>query len=230
MTALIPPSFLMRFQFSLRHIAEIPRTGNSGRQKKGRVWPLELSQACQLPFPSALNGERPWADMRMAWNANGIGVSCLVQGKSLPLVGFPGQRGDGVEWVFDLRPAPRTGGQAMHRAGRFCVGFFLSAVGGGTDGQLPLAVPQSIGQAREASPLCDEADLLHSAEITRDGYRLETWFPATVLPGFDPASQPLIGCNYRLTDSELGNQSWTLDHRFPALSDPTLWPLGELKE
>ena len=69
----------------------------------------------------------------------------------------------------------------------------------------------------------DEEDVLVWSSVSKTGYELEAWFPASVLNGFDPASQPRLGFFYQVHDSELGDQSFSVTSSFPVASDPSLW-------
>jgi hypothetical protein len=56
-----------------------------------------------------------------------------------------------------------------------------------------------------------------------DGYRLEAWFPADSLVGFDPAAHPRLGFYSLVRDAELGEQFLTVGREFPIEYDPSLW-------
>ena len=66
------------------------------------------------------------------------------------------------------------------------------------------------------------------AAVTKTGYRLEGWLPASVLHGFDPESQSRLGFYYALRDSEFGEQFLSVGQDFPYAIDPSLWSTLEL--
>ena len=70
--------------------------------------------------------------------------------------------------------------------------------------------------------------LLVSADVAKDGYRLEAWLPADVLHGFDPDAQPRLGFHYVVRDFELGIHGLSVGGDFPYESDPSLWSVLKL--
>src|SRR5689334_9071075 len=90
--ALIPQAFWFRLSVACPLIADLPRT-------KGRL--LELPESCRVPALSRLEGKEPWADVRVAWNPQGLAVSVEASGRRDPLVledRLPGADGFQV-WV-----------------------------------------------------------------------------------------------------------------------------------
>jgi hypothetical protein len=128
------------------------------------------------------------------------------------------QRSDGLRLWFDMRDT-----KALHHGTRFCQHFILLPAGEGKDGLAPVVKPLPVPRAREEAPRVEEDDVLVWSSVSKTGYELEAWFPANVLNGYDPASQPRLGFFYQVHDSELGDQSFSVTSSFPVASDPSLW-------
>lgn len=220
MTEVVPHPFLFRFSVPVRRCDELPKRGKSA------FGGLDLSADFALPDLSELRGVRPFGEIRAAWNDDGLGFSVQVRGKKHPPAAeertptMP----DGVQLWIDTRNT-----QTIHRASRYCHHFCFAPTGGGRDGEQPFGVQLPIAQARETTPLAVKGSLLVSAKILPDGYRLEAWLRRDQLQGFDPAADreagtpTKLGFFYEIRDSELGNQSLTVDASFPFAHDPSLW-------
>jgi hypothetical protein len=68
MSSLLAPSFLFRFAAPCRHAAKLPSPGALGEEHR-------------LPYFSELDGRRPFADVRLGWSDQGIGLYVRVEGK-----------------------------------------------------------------------------------------------------------------------------------------------------
>lgn len=216
MTALLPPRFLFRYAFPVRRVDRLPRRG-------GRL--LHLPSSCTLPLPAGFEGEGDFAQLRCAWNPNGLGISVVVKGRSAPLVIDPAEPGasDGLRVWIDTRNT-----QSIHRASRYCHEFELLPAGAGEDGTAALPIPRPIARAKEDAPLCDPDLLPVQSEVSRTGYRLDAWLPAAALQGYDPSSHPYLGFYFAVQDAELGLQTLSVGPEFPFASDPSLWSTLEL--
>lgn len=222
MTHVVPHPFLFRFSLPVRRCDGLPKRGK-------RL--LDLSADFALLDLSELRGVRPFGELRMAWNDDGLGISVQVRGKRYPPAAeeraptMP----DGVQVWIDTRNT-----QTIHRASRYCLHFCFAPTGGGRDGEQPFGVQLPIAQAREPTPLAAKGSLLVNAEILSDGYRLEAWLRREQLQGFDPAADreagtpTKLGFFYEIRDSELGDQTLTVDASFPFAYDPSLWSTLEL--
>ena len=222
MPPLLPHRFLFRYRIPVRHVAALPRRG----QKL-----VDLPEECRIPDFSALDGAAGFADLRAAWNANGVGFSLHVAGKSGPPscdMALPAES-DGLQIWLDTRNT-----QTIHRASRFCHYFCFSPQGGGRDGNAPTACQLPVPRAREDAPLMTPENLRVRSKTTRDGYRLEAWLASEQLQGFEPedlggnAGNPLVGFYYCIRDAELGEQFLSVGRDFPFASDPSLWATLEL--
>lgn len=211
MSTVVPAPFLFRFALPVPRKGELPR--------EAAPW-LRLPDECRLPAPAELGGERAFAELRAAWNADGFALSMSVSGKKHPPFCDPDDpaKSDGLRLWFDTRDT-----KALHHGTRFCQHFCLMPSGSGKDGLGPTVVPLPVPRAREDAPIPDADDVLIWSSIEKTGYELEAWFPAETLSGYDPASQPRLGFFYHVHDSERGDQYFTVGPPFPVASDPSLW-------
>jgi hypothetical protein len=216
MGSIVPHRFLFRYTFPVRHLQPLPKNGKQL---------LDLPKECRIPDLSELDRAKPFGELHLAWNEGGLGISVTVSGKKHPLVcdvSFP-EEADGLQVWLDTRNT-----QSIHRASRFCHHFCLFPKEGGSKQNQPIAIQLPMARAREDAPLADSNEIPLSVKITKAGYKLEAWFPAEILNGFDPESNQLIGFYYYLRDAELGEQFLTVGREFPFASDPSLWSTLEL--
>lgn len=211
---LVAPSFLFRLAVPCRQVKEL--------------WPTQLkplSESYALPTFCELDGQQPFADVRVGWNLEGLRISLRVEGKRQP----PWCRAnrledsDGLRLWIDTRDTHN-----IHRAGRFCHQFLFSPSGGGRRLDEPVAEQLLINRAREnARPVAPNILQVRS-EKRVDGYLLEALVPATALTGFDPQEHPQLGFMYELVDRERGSQMLACSSEFPVREDPSLWATLEL--
>ena len=212
---LLPHAFLFRFA--------VPVPCAAGRPKKGK-WPVG-DDLEPLPLFSGLDSEASNVVLRAGWSEAGLGVSAEVTGKSESPYAKADDlaSGDGLHVWIDTRNT-----QGAHRAGKFCHRFaILPAVGRGRSAK-PVVSAVEIPRAREAAPQSDLSAVRVAAEIAKDRYRIEAWFPAETLHGFDPENSSRIGFHAVVKDSELGDRSITVGEEFPTDHDPSLWTTLEL--
>ena len=74
--ALLPYPFLFRVAYRCPFIKNIPQAENDEL--------LDLPEACRIDRPLTLEGQRDFADVRLAWNEKGLGVQVAVKGKDEP--------------------------------------------------------------------------------------------------------------------------------------------------
>ena len=208
-SSLIDPTFLFRFEVELR--------------KRAAKWTpkgLKLPASHRLPSFNAL-GDRPvFADVRMAWSADGLSVHVLVNGKrQLPWCRDSRlDDSDGFHLWIDTRCT-----SAIHRATQYCHRFLWMPAGGGPKRDKPLVSLVPINRARSHPKAIDPAVLRIAALPRHDGYEMSGFVPATALTGFDPVEQPRIGIYYAVIDRELGWQALALGPDYPVMEDPSLW-------
>lgn len=215
MNQLVTPSFLFRWSFPIRLIPSLPH-------KTGRL--LELPNECRIPSVTELDSQRDFADVRLAWNAHGLGVSVEVRGrtKKLECSAATPELSDGLTVWIDTRNT-----QGVHRATKYCHQFCLMPLGA-TRKNEPVAVQIPLARSREDAVPADISLIQLKSAVERDGYWLEAWLPAEVFVGFDPSTSPRFGFHYQLRDRELGTQALAVGTEFPVASDPSLWQTLEL--
>lgn len=216
MPGLLPNRFLFRYSFPVRYERKLPKSGKKL---------LDLSSDFALPELGDLDGAKPFGELRLAWNQGGLGISVEVRGKKRAPQCDPRalETADGLRVFIDTRNT-----QNIHRASRYCHQFFLLPAGGDPDGAQPCGIQSPILRAREEAPLANPAELHLAGVVSKTGYLLEAWLPASALNGFDPEEQPRLGFYYALRDGELGEQCLTVGAEFPYAIDPSLWSTLEL--
>src|SRR5262245_16984404 len=112
-TALLPQPFWFRLALPCRRSDDVPRNG-----KRSRL--LDLPASCFLLAPARREGREPFAEIRAAWNAKGLGLSVTASGKAGPVRRDPSEPDyrDGVHLWIDTRDT-----RDVHRATRFCSRF-----------------------------------------------------------------------------------------------------------
>jgi hypothetical protein len=214
---LVPHRFLVRVAYPCRYVKGMPR------EDADRL--LDLPEACRIDNFAALDEQRNFADVRLAWNELGLGVQVAVAGKDqLPRGDTAHPRtSDGVTLWIDTR-----GARTSHRATRHCHQFHLLPTGGGPDKDEPAFVQTKINRALQDAPPAPAGAVPFGSERTKSGYRVEAFLSAAVLNGYDPEQNPRLGLYYAVRDAELGEQVLSVGSEFPYWEDPTLWSVLEL--
>ena len=214
---LIPHRFLFCVAFPCGYVKQMPLTD------RGRL--LDLSESHRIDNFAAMDGQKNFADVRLAWNELGVGLQVAVRGKQrLPIGNVERPRGsDGVTLWLDMRDA-----RSNHRASRYCQQFHFLAAGAGTEYNEPAVVPAKIHRALEDAALPSPSSVPLRVQPLANGYLLEAFLPATVLSGYDPEEHPRLGFFYSVRDDELGEQLLSLTPEFPFWEDPSLWSVLEL--
>jgi hypothetical protein len=215
--SLVPARFLVRVAYPCRYLPAIPRPDED------RL--LDLPEACRLDNFAAMDDKRNFADVRLAWNEQGLGVQVEVRGKEQVPEGDAGRpRGsDGATLWIDTRDA-----RTSHRASRYCHQFHLLPTGGGPDHDEPVFAQTKINRALQDAPLAPAGVVTFRRHFRTGGYLLEAFLTAAVLNGFDPEQNPRLGLYYAVRDVELGEQVLSVGAEFPYWEDPTLWSTLEL--
>jgi hypothetical protein len=215
--ALVPYRFLVRVTYPCRHVKDIPREESDSL--------LDLPEANRIDNFAAVEGLRNFADVRMAWNEQGLAFQIDVKGKEQAPRGDADRprASDGVTLWIDTRDA-----RTAHRASRYCHMFHFLPTGGGPDHDDPAVVQTKINRALEDAPLCQPSDVRFAMEHLKGGYRLEAFLPASALHGFDPEQNRRLGFFYVCRDAELGEQVLSVASEFPYWEDPSLWSVLEL--
>jgi hypothetical protein len=219
-TPLIPQSFYFRVAMPCRRVEGLPRPGGKGRL-------LDLPDSCRLPQLARLDGREPWAEVRAAWNPSGLAVQVEVTGKPGRIAHDPilPDASDGVTLWIDTRDT-----REVHRATRFCHRYTAVLVPGkAKDPEVSVSL-RPIHRALADPPKARADAVVARAEATRKGWRLELFFPAESLHGFDPETNRRLGLYYNVTDPDRGDQFLTVGRDFPVGEDPSLWATLELRD
>jgi hypothetical protein len=219
MPPLVPYRFLLHIEHPCPYFAKMPTP--DGKHL------LDLPKSAFLNPFAELDERTTFAEVRLAWNEAGLGLTCDVLGKKRAPVGDAERpRGaDGLSFWFDTR-----GDRTSHRATKTCHLFHLMPTGGGPDKDEPALRPAKINRAMQNAPLCNPGDVPFRSLKLRNGYRLEEFFPAKVLHGYDPEESPICGVYYSVRDAELGEQTLGVGPEFPFWDNPTLWDSIQLRK
>jgi hypothetical protein len=118
----------------------------------------------------------------------------------------------------------------VHRATRFCHRF-VATLRPGKGRALEVDVVQKpIARAVADAPTAKPGTVQSRAERTLSGWRLELFFPAESLHGYDPETNRRLGITYQVTDPDRGDQFLGVGREFPIGEDPSLWATLSLKE
>ncbi|WP_020472060.1 DOMON domain-containing protein [Zavarzinella formosa] len=215
--AILPYRFLTRTLYSVPYVKDLPGTDDEGLP--------ELPLSGRLDSLSDIDEAKPFAEVRLAWNEFGLAVCVTVKGKENHPIGDKDRprQSDGVSLWIDTR-----GDRSSHRATRTCHQFHLLAAGGGSNKDEPCVVQTKINRALQDAPLASVADIPFHCERIKGGYRIEAFFNASVLTGYDPEQYPRLGMFYSVRDFELGEQTPGVTGDFPFGEDPSLWGTLEL--
>ena len=213
---LIPARFLFRVAYPCRYVKEMPRRGE-------RL--LDLPADCRLDNFAAMDGQKNFAEVALAWNELGLGLQVEVRGKDKgPQGDVARPRGsDGVTLWLDTRDA-----RAGHRATRTCHQLHFLSAGGGEDHDDPAFVQSKINRALDDAPHVSQSGVLVKRSPRKGGYVLEAFIPAAALNGYDPEQHPRLGFFWSVRDDELGEQLLSITPEFPFWEDPSLWAVLEL--
>jgi len=186
----------------------------------------EWGEDTLLPDLGSMEGHPSFAEVRLAWDEEGLYVGLEVGGKTN--VTSHRQQPHNADALFvwvDTRDV-----RDVHRASRFCHHFIaVPRVGGsGRKGAAAWQVP--IRRAREQSPVCKPTQLKVASKVRKDGYGLELALTGGVLNGFDPGECSRLGFTYLVTDHEHGWQTWSVPGRMPFQVDPSTWATVELTD
>jgi hypothetical protein len=215
--SLVPHRFLLRVAHPCKHAKAIPVRDDD------RL--LDLSADYRIDNFAAIDGEKNFADVCLAWNELGIGLQVEVRGKQQLAVGNVDRpRGsDGVTLWLDTRDA-----RTSHRASRYCHQFHFLATGAGPERDEPAFVQAKINRALEDAPFAQASSVLLKVHPKKSGYLLEVFLPVGALNGYDPEEHRRLGFFYAIHDDELGEQLLNVTPEFPFWEDPTLWSVLEL--
>jgi hypothetical protein len=171
--------------------------------------------------------ERAFADVRMAWHADGLALNVRVDDKKQPVWCREGrlEDSDGLQVWIDTRATLN-----IHRASRYCHRYAFLPAGGGRRQDEPLADQLLINRARENARPIRPRELQVASRISKTGYWLAAFIPTVALAGYDPLQYRQLGFTYAIYDRELGLQTFATGPAFPYDEDPTCWATLDLIE
>jgi hypothetical protein len=215
----LPPAFWFRLSLRCPRVDSIPRSGESL---------LTLPDTCLIPDFEQLEGTTPWSSIRLGWNPKGLGISVEVRDKLGPIKRnvLEPEYGDSVQVWIDTRDT-----RDIHRASRFCHRFF-AILDQPIKSQPPTVElsQRTLHRALTDAPRCDLKLIQSRVETIRKGWRLELFFPAEVLNGFDPETNRRLGFMIQVTDPHRGDHFLGVGREFPISEDPSLWATLELTD
>jgi hypothetical protein len=215
--ASIPYRFLIRTLYLVPRVAGMP-------QEKGETL-VSLPPSGVLNNLAGVDQLKSFAEVRMGWNEAGLGLTCDVRGKeNFPLGDADRPRqSDGITVWIDTR-----GDRTSHRAMKTCHQFHILAAGGGSNKDESHFCQSKIHRALNDAPLCSPGDVPFRVARNKKGYRIEVFFPAAVLYGYDPEQFRQLGVFTSVRDFELGEDTLGVDSNFPFWEDPSLWATATL--
>jgi hypothetical protein len=210
---LIPNRFYFRMSYPCRFVKQMPLDDEGDSL-------LDLSESCRIDNFAAMDGQRNFAEVRLAWNDAGLGLEVNVKGKEQTPQGDSSRprSSDGVTLWLDTR-----GDRTFHRGSRYCHQFHFLAAGGGRDKDEHLFLQSKVHRALHDATFADASAVQLRVEAIRGGYRLEAFLPAEAMNGFDPVEHPKLGFYYAVRDLELGEQTLGPGADLPFADDPSLW-------
>ena len=218
---LLAPRYLFRFGMPvLRHDAIWKSAGVELTEKHRLLNFAELDA-------NTPDRERQFADVRAAWNAQGLLFNVRVTGKEQPVWCRDGrlEDSDGLQVWIDTRATLN-----IHRASRYCHRYAFLPAGGGSGNTEPVADQLLINRARENARPIRPRELQVAAKLIKNGYWLSAFVPGVALGGYDPLQHRQIGFTYAVYDRELGLQTFATGAGFPFQEDPTCWAALDLTE
>ncbi|MFO0907727.1 MAG: hypothetical protein U0794_05095 [Isosphaeraceae bacterium] len=218
-TPLLPQSFWFRLGFPCRRVDGLPRT------RGARL--LGLPPECRLAEPTRLDGREPWAEVRAAWNPEGLAIEVLAEG-TLAVDDVEDRVDDAqlVRFWVDTRDT-----RNVSRATRFCHAFevrFVRGRGKSRSSALATIRQKAIARAVADAPVASPDDLSARVESLATRWRLEVFLPARALNGFDPEVNRRLGFMYQLTDPLREPLILGAGREFPVGENPGLWATLEL--
>ena len=217
---LLPQIFWFRIVTPCAHVADIPRLTDPVRL-------LELPETCALPDFSGLEGKSGWAQVRVSWNAAGLGITVLANALSDQQLVRDRPEGFAVVnlWI-DTRDT-----RNVNRATKFCHRFTARLDVAGPRRQLSVDVTQRpIARALADAPICRPQIIETRVELGRSGWSLELFLPVSALNGFDPDTNRRLGFAYQIADHVHDDQFLGVGREFPLGENPSLWSTLELRD
>jgi hypothetical protein len=217
-TPLIPQAFWFRLAVACPRVEAMPKAGGK------RL--LNLPASCRLPQTAALDGKQPWAEVRVGWNPRGLGVAVEAEGSLDGLGSDDRPEGfHGVQVWVDTRDT-----RDVSRATRFCHRFDARLLPSFGKTSVGVKVQQKpIARAVADAPMA-RVDVMARVEALAKSWRMELFFPAEALNGFDPETNRRLGFAYQVSDPDRPGEFLGVGREFPVGENPSLWSTLELVE
>src|SRR5206468_262810 len=117
----------------------------------------------------------------------------------------------------------------VSRATRFCHRFSAALRLQRPGKSLVVEVSQKpIARAISDPPMARAGQIEARADLSRTGWTLEVYLPASVLNGFDPDTNRRLGFAYQVSDPIREDQFLGVGRDFPIGENPSLWSTIEL--
>jgi len=181
---------------------------------------LDLSSEFTIASLCGLDGQEEFAELRICWNAQGLGFQASITGKKQPPEGdnTRPRSSDGITIWIDTRDS-----RSSHRATRYCHQFHFLASGAGPDREDPCFVQSKIHRALQDAPFCNPSEIMFRCTNEPSGCFMEAFLPSQALAGYDSEECPRLGICIQVHDRELGDQIYDSTLDFPFSEDPSLW-------
>jgi len=181
---------------------------------------LDLSSEFTIANLCGLDGQKEFADLRICWNAQGLGFQATITGKKQPPEGdnTRPRSSDGITIWIDTRDS-----RSSHRATRYCHQFHFLVSGAGPDREDSCFVQSKIHRALQDAPFCNPSEIMFRCTNEPSGYFMEAFLPSQALAGYDSEECPRLGVCIQVHDRELGDQIYDSTLDFPFSEDPSLW-------
>jgi len=218
--ALLPQAFWFRIAAPCPRVEDMP-------VRDGRKALVALPPSCRLPEGARLEGRSTWAEVCVGWNPRGLGIVVQAEGLGDPKLSadWPEGFADVQLWV-DARDT-----RDVSRATRFCHRFAAAIRLHRPGRSLVVEVAQKpIARAIADPPIARSVHIESRADLTRTGWTLEVFLPATLLNGFDPETNRRLGFAYQVSDHVREDQFLGVGRDFPIGENPSLWSTIELKD
>jgi hypothetical protein len=217
---LLPQAFWFRFAAPCTRVDGIPRSNTSSGL-------LGLPASCALPDLKPLDGGASWAEIRLGWNPEGLGITAIADGVTPQQLAEHRPEGFAAAqfWV-DTRDT-----RNVSRATKFCHRFVVRIDRTGKQGRLEAQVAsRPIARAVADAPLGRSDDIPVRVELSRTSWVLELFLSSQVLNGFDPDTNRRLGFAYHIADFVRDDQFLGIGREFPVGENPSLWSTIELRD
>ncbi|MFK7765945.1 MAG: hypothetical protein AB8B55_01800 [Mariniblastus sp.] len=211
----VPKNLLFRFRIACKKF-----TGKFNTK-------FSLPDEYALPNLGEFENQNKFADVRTAWNDDGVFIAAEITGKQQSLWCRETQLldSDGIQIWIDTRDTHN-----VHRASKFCHWFVLLPMGGGPKNEAPFGSMLKINRTKDDSPTINRHKVEIHSKTTKDGYKLTAFIPGKCLNGWDANEHRNLGFNFAVVDRELGWQTLAIGPELPITEDPSLWQTLTLVE